>query len=258
MIVAHKKHLTENEKLSLNQCCTVLGAYEIILICPKGLDVSEYREINSSINVDFIDPKWQANYQTFNRLKIDLFLYNRYKHYQFILFYELDAWVFRDELKFWCEQNYDFIGAPWYEEFHNAKQDSKFIGVGNGGFSLRKTSSCIKVLRSFSYIVNPFKLAKEYSKVSSIKDILTLVSNFTIKNNTYYLFNDFNANEDYFWCNIAAKNFDWFRIPKEDIALKFSMETRAPELFEQNASKTPFGCHAWERYHKDFWIKYIV
>jgi hypothetical protein len=259
LILAHKKDLTDAEKASLHQCCNVLNKYPIKVICPQNLDVSEYLKICPTIEIDFIDPKWQINYRMFNRLKIHPFLYRRYQKYRFILFYELDAWVFNDALRHWCAQDYDYIGAPWYEGFHAANSRSKFIGVGNGGFSLRKTKSMLKAITNFSYLEPPIKLSRETLKQGrfSIKKLLTILTYFTVGNNTFYIFNDYQANEDFFWGNVVARNFRWFKLPAENIALQFSMEVNAPELIEYNNFRVPFGCHAWEKYNRNFWEQYI-
>ena len=33
-----------------------------------------------------------------------------------MLIYQLDAFVFQDDLAYWCQQNYDYIGAPWLRD----------------------------------------------------------------------------------------------------------------------------------------------
>ena len=219
--------------------------------------VIEYKKINPRAEVDFIDPKWQVNYRMFNRLKIDPFLYKRYKNYKFIMFYELDAWVFKDELSYWCDRNYDYLGAPWYEGFPNANASSKSIGVGNGGFSLRKVKSHLRVLNSFSYIQ---RLGYFYYLLTayplSFRTLYYILQHITIKNNTFYLFNNYQLNEDVFWGIVAKKNFKWFTVPAVEVALKFSVEV-APSQFINSIENLPFGCHAWERYEPEFWKQYI-
>ena len=63
-----------------------------------------------------------------------------------MLIYQLDACVFRDELKYWCEKKYDYIGAPIFWAYNSNKFSNKVAGIGNGGFSLRKISYCLKML----------------------------------------------------------------------------------------------------------------
>ena len=80
----------------------------------------------------------------FNKLKESNLLYKKYKKYKYILFYELDAFVFRDELDYWCKKGFDYIGAPWNGT--HCYYDTPINGVGNGGFSLRNIKSAIKLL----------------------------------------------------------------------------------------------------------------
>ncbi|QEK50329.1 hypothetical protein FYC62_00590 [Pedobacter aquae] len=257
LIVAHKPFLSPNEGASLKQCYKILGKYPIRIICPKGLNIQEYRALIPDIEVDFIDPKWQATYAMFNRLKIAPFLYNRYCDYEYILFYELDAWVFRDELEYWCNLGYDYIGAPWYEGYGQAEDNSPFIGVGNGGFSLRKVNSHLKVLSSFSYLEKPSEFMRGYDKKLNVKNLIKILLNFTIRNNTYYMFNNCHKHEDYFWGNIVKRNFKWFRIPTEDIASQFATEKKAKINYRINNNILPFGCHGWLKYEPEFWKDHI-
>jgi hypothetical protein len=258
LIIAHKSELTKEECASLKQCFEVLGNHPIKLICPEGLDVIKYNELIPQIEFDFIDPKWQATYTMFNRLKIEPFLYKRYKKYEYILFYELDAWVFRDELAKWCSLGYDYIGAPWYKGYTKAKNDSEFIGIGNGGFSLRKVKTHLKALNSFSYCDSPIKFLEDCSFIQKInpKNLLKVLLNLTIRNNTFYLFNDFIKNEDYFWGVVVKNNFKWFNVPTEQEAASFSTEKKAQIYYEKH-KQLPFGCHGWFKYEQEFWQQHI-
>jgi hypothetical protein len=193
----------------------------------------------------------------FNRLKIDRFLYQRYRNYDFILFYELDAWVFRDELQYWCEQNYDYIGAPWFEDYTKASSDSSCIGVGNGGFSLRKVKSHLRALNQFGYIEPPSTLWKKFNSQPSFKGFKSLILNLTIRNNIFHPLNTFSGNEDYFWGNIVAPRFKWFRVPPLEVAARFAMEANAPILYNHLNHQLPFGCHKWEKYDPEFWKQFI-
>jgi len=119
------------------------------------MNVAAYKEISTAITFCQIDPWWQSSYRNFNRLKISPLLYWKFRRYDYILFYELDAFVFRDELDKWCQAGYDYIGAPWFDGFERCSNDSPFLGVGNGGFSLRRISAALRVLRSFAYLRKP-------------------------------------------------------------------------------------------------------
>ncbi len=256
LIIAHKAELSEFEKASLAQCYKILRKYKIKLVCPEGLDVSDYKEVNPQAEFEFIDPKWQATYAMFNRLKIEPFLYRKFRKYKFILFYELDAWVFRDELEEWCKKEYDYIGAPWFKGFHRAGPDSEFVGIGNGGFSLRRIKTYLRSSYRFSYILKPAFLFREYKKAPSVDKFFKLLADLTFRNNTFFLFNDFKGNEDFFWMRIVARDFPGFRIPSVEEALRFAIETN-PSTFIKSDKDLPFGCHAFLKYEPSFWEKYI-
>ena len=119
---------------------------------PTGLDVSAYRRITPALEVDIVPSHWFANVRAYNRLKILPFLYRRYSGYEYMLTCELDAFVFKDELEYWCEKGWDYIGAPWFEGHDNAAPGSHPIGVGNLGFSLRRISTILRVMRSWKTI----------------------------------------------------------------------------------------------------------
>src|SRR6266487_3113686 len=151
-IFAHKPALEWYEQISLEQCYRVLGRHPIRLVCPTGLDVSAYRRIAPTLKVDFIPSHCLASYRAYNRLKTLPFLYERYAAYEFMLTYELDAFVFKDELEEWCEEGWDYIGAPWFEGYTNATPSSRPIGVGNGGFSLRRISTMLRITHCWKAI----------------------------------------------------------------------------------------------------------
>lgn len=257
LIVAYKNELSPLEAISLNQCVKVLGHYPIRLICPEGLDVEAYRRVAKDVEVDFIDAKWHTSYSASNRLRIEPFLYKRYLDYEFMLFYELDAFVFKDDLKYWCSKDYDYIGAPWFDDFRAGNIDSPMIGVGNGGFSLRKTRSLLKALHSFSWILNPFDCFRQNFTRNKCEALMDLVRNTTISNNSFFLFNDFPAQEDIFWGICIKRNFEWFKVAPISEAIEFSFEVHPRLLYEINNRKLPFGCHAWWRYDYEFWKPFI-
>lgn len=279
LIISHKSELNIYEQISLKQCYKVLGQYSIKIICPKGLDVSLYKTILPNPEFDFIEPVWQATYANFNRLKIEPFLYERYKKFQFVLFYEPDAFVFRDELEYWCNQGYDYIGAPWFEDCLSAEDGNKLWRVGNGGFSLRNVEKHLKMLSYLKYI----ELAERYSQLNwknNLWNFLRLINtiNSTYQRQSSYFADNFKFNEDGFWSiyskdyidkfnainndilsRIIKKIFSFeFYIPNPDLALKFSFENSPGFLHVLNNNQLPFGCHAWYKYDYEFWKPFIT
>ena len=261
IIIAHKEHLTDSEKASLKQCYQVLGRYRIVLVCPKGLNVEVYRSIQPNAEFEFIDPHWQASYGMFNRLKIEPLLYKKYENYRFMLYYELDAWVFRDELIDWCNAGYDYIGAPWIKDFENSIPRFYPYG-GNGGFSLRNIRSHLRVLSIYKIMKTPKQVWQYHKRFHSsfqlflrLPVILLRVLGF--QNNSVYITKKFWGNEDAYWSKIAIKIDPAFRPAPPEVALKFSFEKHPSVLFPMNENKLPFGCHAFEKHDHTFWKPYI-
>jgi len=155
--------------------------------------------------------------------------YERFVHYEYILIYQLDAYVFRDELEYWCNRGYDYLGAPWFDGFNLADNDSKLLDIaGNGGLSLRKISSFVKVLSARG---DSKKIIEEYIKSRQ--------------------------NEDLFFSQLAPKIDPSFKIAPPKLAMHFSFECLPKKLYQMIGGKLPFGCHAWERYDFDFWKLFI-
>jgi hypothetical protein len=261
VIIAHKSILSKNEETSLLQCSKIFSNYPIKFICPKGLDVQVYKELLPDANIDFIDKKWHSSYHMFSMLKVDKLLYKKYKKFKYILFYEADAWVFRDELKYWGDKNFDNIGAPWFEG-HAAGNSTKIIGVGNGGFCLRKNESCLRVIKRLQVI----KVARMFWFKSYLQALIPFAKVLTICRNRLKIkdvekLNAFILNkevlEDRYWSEGMGDVFSDFKVADIESSIRFSFEVRPSLLFEMNGHKLPFGCHAWEKYEPEFWKQFI-
>jgi hypothetical protein len=64
--------------------------------------------------------------------------------------------------------------------------------------------------------------------------------------------------EDLFWSFHARKLLPTFKIPTPQEAVAFAFEMAPRYCFRQNSNQLPFGCHAWARYDRDFWIPYLL
>jgi hypothetical protein len=231
LIPTHKPILDYSEIISLRQCFNVLGNYPIKIICPAGLNVERYKKIAPHATFDFLEPTWFSSIKMYNLLRIGPLLYEKYSNFEFILFYELDAFVFSDELAYWCSKGFDNIGAPWFEGF--IREDSTNpIGAGNGGFCLRNVKKCLDLSKRVSEIKEPVEVfwPGEYCP------------------------------DDIFWSLYVTRHFPDFNNAPISDALKFSFERKPELLFELNNKRLPFGCHKWQKnahFWKDFIHKYF-
>ncbi len=257
-IFSHKQNLSECEKVSLTQCWRILGSHPIHLVCPAGLEISEYLEIAPGIRVTEVDPRNFRSLRAYNRLKILPELYRRFSGYEFLLTYELDAFVFRDELLHWCEAGYDYVGAPWFETYDQAEHHSRVIPGGNSGFSLRRISSALKVTSSVKTIQSWKQTIHENLSldVGALKKAL-LLGRAVFGNNFHHSINQFAKNEDIFWSVWAPEKFEWFKVAPFPKAKRFSFDMLPRRLYLENDRSLPFGCHKWSESNLAFWKPFI-
>jgi hypothetical protein len=167
--------------------------------------------------------------------------------YQYILIYQLDVFVFRDELEYWCNQGYDYVGAPWITSDEEKPIDIGLWKVGNGGLSLRKISYCMKVLNW----KGPVLTYRYYNKIKYLPYILGW------KNNISY-FRKSNMNEDALFSGFLSPTYLNPHLPTPVKAACFAFEKFPSYLFRMCNNQLPFGCHAFHKYeYEEFWKKYI-
>ena len=142
VIPIYKEEIDELEKISLAQCRKVLRNYPIIFVAPEGRKFS-YLKLGD-ILVQFHSQYFQ-NGRTYSKLLLSTFFYEPFLSFDYILIYQLDAFVFYDALEEFCRLVFDYIGAAFPVSWGNVN-GQKNPRVGNGGFSLRKVEACYKLL----------------------------------------------------------------------------------------------------------------
>jgi len=277
LIFAHKEVINKYEEISLIHCYKLLGKHPIRIVCPSNIDVTCYKKIIPHAEFDFVEPYWLSSYEWYNKFKTYPYLYKKYIKYKFVLTYELDAFVFKDELEYWCKKNYDYIGAPWFEGFGKANENSNFIGVGNSGFSLRKPKRMIHFYYQTCIIQKlngSVKKSYFFQSISLLSILYFMIFN---KNKISLVIEDINNYyEDEFWCKTVGYYMSILKKRKNPIAkicyfffsknliiapyqeaFKFSFELLPEKLLKMNKNNLPFGCHGWYKYNLKFWKSFI-
>ncbi|RZK40092.1 MAG: hypothetical protein EOO90_16390 [Pedobacter sp.] len=250
------------ELTSIYQTFKILANFDFAIVCPKGLDISYYetlaKQFGISIRIIRLSKKNFASISGYNKLMLSATFYKKFKHYTSILICQLDAYVFRDELDYWVSQGYDYIGAPWFSSDNPKEGLPHFLGIGNGGFSLRNIQSHLKALNQFSYIISPYTIIKAFTYKPSFGTFWNMIRDLTIGNNSHYLLGKSEINEDVFWGSVIKRNYPWFKAPDMITAAKFATETNAEKIYNLMNQKLPFGCHGWDKYDTAFWSKHIL
>ena len=258
VIPVYKRKPSADEFASLYQCRNILCRYQIILVCPEGLNTSAYKFLDAQ--TVRLDRKWFRNVKSYGRLLLTSEFYANFSEYNYILIYQPDGWVFKDELDLWCEQGYDYIGAPWFENFEKADENSKMLNyVGSGGMSLRNVNKHIKMFEN-PFMLQTYAKIKEFcKKQNKISNMLNVPVNVWKYVEQYFVPFSYRTklNEDFFIAKYAQQLVPDFKFPSPEIAAKFCAERCPRKIYEMNNHILPFSCHAFRKYDFDFWKDFI-
>lgn len=266
VIPIYKASVTRNEEISLRQCFAILGNHPVCFLTHTALATAFYEKIADEYRVRcsfrYFDIGFFSDVSGYNKLMLSRDFYDSFADFEYMLIYQLDAYVFSDQLISWCEAGYDYVGAPWITA------EGTLLGVGNGGFSLRNIRFFRRIFRvrgninSFKSLISDYAAAlrRSPSPFKSIKETALLTLRiFGYRESISYALSHTTKNEDWFWydCFACASAKIRMRVPSETEALRFSFEMAPSMLFEINDKRLPFGCHAWDKYDRSFWSSFI-
>ena len=254
--------LSADEEISLRHLVHFLGRYDKYFLTPKSLN---FKRPGFGV-MPFAD-RYFGSRVAHARLQVSEEFYSRFRDYQYILIYHLDALAFSDELEEWCQSDYDYIGAPWLP-----CEDSPWVThprVGNSGFTLMKIDSALKVMHSRQRTVDPDEYWNQFCAANPrYRQLLNLPRKYLkrlrffngVKNEMrqWPYRNDGSGNADFFWSDRAIRYWPAFKIPSVETGLKFAFEVAPRMCYQLNNYQLPFGCHAWPLYDREFWKPYLL
>lgn len=255
VVHVYRKSLTKGEKLALKFIFKHLGKYDIFFMIPDNLSSKDFNY--KGIKFASFPSSNFKNIDTYNKFALRKGFYERFKKYKYMLICQMDALVFSDQLLYWCNKGYDYIAAPWFGSVtaYLTKSKKSNAGCGNGGFCLRNIEKSIKVLD----IVQ--KRSKRNIDKRWLQIAWFMIAVMTGKSRKIWLntpADEYPFNEDGFWSLEAPKYMKDFKIAPFKEALKFSFERYPRKCYELNKNKLPFGCHAWEKYDRAFWVDLLI
>ena len=241
VVPVYTDKLSLHEIISLNRLYKVLGNYPIVFVLPESLSREKIISACPTAKFESFPDSCFHGIKAYNSLMMSLSFYERFLDSEYILIYQLDCYIFRDELEYWCSKGHDYIGAPWIKRavydlpvIKSYMKLSRFLTkltgkpdrqelfnrVGNGGLSLRKVES------HYNFIVNHPHVVERF-----------------IKARHYHLYN-----EDVFWSIEVNKHPGVpFSYPNHITALNFSFDKHPGYCYKLNGNRLPFGCHSWSQ-----------
>lgn len=256
VIPFHKSSISKAEELSIKHLVKYLRQFDKFLVLPDSVKRVSFKIPRVKKIINFPDEYFTSVPKYCEMLNTKMF-YNKFTNYEYILIYQLDVLVFSNQLLEWCNKGYDFIGAPFFNSVIGKlsfKERSPITG-GNGGFSLRKVSSFLKVID----IAEKFAIRNSINPL--IRKLWFLMAVITNQSHKIWLNappQDYPFNEDGFWSYEAPKYYLKFKVAPLKESLKFSFEKPPKKCFVLNNYQLPFGCHAWEKYDKEFWKPFLL
>lgn len=226
VVPTYKKTLSYLEKISLTQLQRILGDYPKVFYAPESLEF-DYGSLSAGFSVERFPDEWFESAYAYSRLMLEKGFYKRFAKYEYMLIYQLDAFVFSDKLLEFCEMGWDYIGAPvpsLTPHWHAIR-----TCIGNGGFSLRKIDKAIQMLEE----------SHEWIDRNPFRDCLV-------------------GWEDMFWGYCGTQEMLDFKLPSKSVALRFSVQDNISHAYDKMPDALPFGCHAWYQDNADFWKNIIT
>lgn len=231
LVPIYRSYLSDIEFFSLKYSFDQLKSkFETYFIAPHSLNTIFYEFNFPSVKYKKLDDRYFSSTTTYNKLLLSPGFYEMFADFEFLMILQTDAIILNDQLDFWGDQQFDFIGAPWpngfslnisWDKFHGDSSKFLKVHVGNGGLSLRRIKSCIKLIYEFPG-------AHDYFYKSG-------------------------SHEDFFFAfmGILSENF---LIPEEMVASKFSLELEPTRYANMPNYVPPMGGHAWWKYDLNFWL----
>ncbi|MEW6718184.1 MAG: DUF5672 family protein [Chloroflexota bacterium] len=255
ILLTHYPELTPDQEISIRHLQRFLDRYDKFLVMPQSLEFDlpgfEVRRF----------PDWHfCSIKDYDQFMLSPEFYETFLEYEYILTYQPDCLVFSDQLEGWCNLGYDYIGAPLFRD--KANPTKGFSRVGNGGLSLRRVESFLKVLNSphipswkdvlTTSLPDLYKFPLPYRWLKKLRVFRAA------RRGVGWYTQQYSLNEDLFWSDRAKLFYPKFKIAPIDAALRFAFEGHPRYCYEQNNRQLPFGAHAWARWDRAFWEPFLL
>lgn len=238
-IPIYKETLNIDEEISLKRLHKVLkDKSNVYAFCPIDINLDKYLEIFPELQRMEFEPENFTSIYAYSQLCLKYEFYDAFSMYEYMYIYQLDCYLIEDNLEYWCDQEYDYVGAPIlvaHADWRNFRinPDNKVIispAVGNGGFSLRN-------IKTFKYLTNPNEELRQKYELTDEK----------LKEVKY---------EDVYFCSFLNELYE-IEKPDYKIALKFGIDMNPDLAYNYfNFEGFPMCIHAFDK-NIPFWIDKI-
>jgi hypothetical protein len=166
------------EQEILDNCVEKLGKYTIIFIHGESAPIASLKERYEGVDFIKFPDKYFASRKSLSVLLLMEDFYERFSWSDYILIHELNSWIVKDELHYWCKQGYDYLkGEP---EGGGVSDFGRFKGLNslqklaldkaftNNGIQLCHIDGVRKILRSKSTIAYEYRQHPEWTNADAL------------------------------------------------------------------------------------------
>ena len=265
IIPIHKQTLSDEDYRSLRHNLTKLAGKPTILIHPPTnrqlirelLSVERHNEYSIHMSSLELLASDFTSITAYNRLMLSTRFYRAFEKYRHILIVQLDALLLSNKLDAWCRRDWSYVGAPFFIGIDQPRQPLQLLGGGNGGFSLRKVSDCLMVLRRWHWL---YPALRRYERRSLPGEQLRAEGRALLRAHWWLSGKGSNTSifEDLFWSFLAPQLVPSFQVAPANVAMHFAWETAPEHLSNLCGGELPLGCHAWQRHDPTFWNRVLT
>jgi len=247
LVPSQSLELTPAARISFERLRRVLATYDTFLVVPDTV-----RGTLDGLPTRSFPARYFGSLRAHQALITSSAFYCAFDAYEFVLIHHLDSLALADELQRWCDEGWDSIGAPWTRR--TSEGAVVLTGAGNGGFTLRRVESCIRIATMARRPDRRARVALGFAAAPGHRAVThgarrprAALSSVRSGVSAVYL------TEDKFWSEHAPRIDPSFRVAPAEVALRFAFETNPRECFELNDRRLPFGCHKWWLHDREFW-----
>lgn len=213
LIPTHTTDFSNNEKMSIERGKEVFlpkSDVDMFFVLPER---EKGKVVDEDIQQVYMPDEYFKSQPAYCKMMRHPEIYKNFPDYEYVLIYQTDAFIIKDDLEKWMDIGYDYVGAPWVNIYNETNPEMDYYDfVGNGGFSMRNTKKFIEI-------------TEEVKNVGM--DGLPKA-------------------EDRFF-NWHVIHEIPFTKPQIFQALQFAFETVPQTAYKLNGNSLPFGCHAWQK-----------
>ena len=260
VVPTHKESLIGQEEIALINNLKTLRKWPCTICLPFGVSKDYYINLaikhNLEVSVINLPEGYLGSIEKYNKLLLSSVFYEMFKDSKYILITQVDVWIFRDELQYWIDKEYDYIGAPLFlPQNRQSKKLNKLMLPygGNGGLSLRNVEKTLELTqtpkRRFSRrkVLIAMRFLIHYQNWNFFKIFFYSLNQlwhdpkaFREKHQIY---------EDVMFSVFYAIYSRTYRVAPAKVSLGFSIEVHSSDYLDSFFRFTsPFGLHGYDKY----------